>query len=97
MSLRYILLLQRDVPKAARFFTEGLGLTARVVTEKWAELAAGDATVALKAADGCVGRGCRWALGAIKPPSHRAPTPSMDPPSPQGGPLQRGLHPGDGL
>ena len=59
MSLRYILLLQRDVPKAARFFTDGLGLTARVVTEKWAELSAGDSTIALKAADGCAGRGCR--------------------------------------
>ena len=44
--------MQRDVPKAARFFTEGLGMSATVVTEKWAELQSGDATIALKAADG---------------------------------------------
>ena len=51
MSLRYILLLHRDVPKAASFFTEALGLKVSVMTEKWAELRSGDTTIALKAAD----------------------------------------------
>ena len=65
MALRYILLLQRDVPKAAKFFTEGLGLSANVVTEKWAELQSGDSIVALKAADGYVlGRVGKVAQGA---------------------------------
>ena len=42
-SLRHILLLQRDVPAAAHFYKEGLGLTvSKIVTDKWAELDAGD-------------------------------------------------------
>ena len=53
MSLRYVLLLQRDLQKAVRFYGDGLGLPVRVVTERWAELAAGPATLALKAAEGC--------------------------------------------
>jgi len=53
MALRYVLLLQRDVPKAARFFTEGIGLRSRVMTEKWAELESGGTIIALKAGDGC--------------------------------------------
>ena len=53
MSLRYVLLLQRDLQKALRFYGEGLGLPVRVATERWAELAAGPSTLALKAADGC--------------------------------------------
>ena len=52
MSLRYILLLHRDVPKAARFFTDGLGIAPKVVTEKWAEFQSGETTIALKASDG---------------------------------------------
>lgn len=51
MSLRYIMLLQKDVPKAARFYSEGLGLQLRVLTERWAELESGGTTIALKAAD----------------------------------------------
>lgn len=54
MSLRYIMLLQKDVPKAARFYSEGLGLQLRVLTERWAELESGGTTIALKAADRCV-------------------------------------------
>ena len=42
-SLRQILLLQRDVPAAAQFYKEGLGLTvSKIVSDKWAELDAGD-------------------------------------------------------
>ena len=53
MSLRYVLLLQRDLQKAVRFYGEaGLGLPVRVVTERWAELSAGPSTLALKATDG---------------------------------------------
>ena len=52
MSLRYVLLLQRDLPKALRLYEQGLGLPVKVVTERWAELTAGRSTLALKAADG---------------------------------------------
>lgn len=52
MSLRYILLLQRDVGKAAQFYKEGIGLQLKVLTDKWAELQSGDATIALKATKG---------------------------------------------
>ena len=51
-SLRYVLLLQRDVPKAAVFYNQGLGLRLKVLTERWAELDAGSATIALKAVEG---------------------------------------------
>lgn len=36
--LRHVLLLQRDVPAAARFYRDGLGLVVNVCTERWAEL-----------------------------------------------------------
>lgn len=52
--LRQVLLLQRDVPKATRFYQEGLGLRVKVLTERWAELDAGSTTLALKAVEGCV-------------------------------------------
>ena len=39
--LRHVLLLQRDVPAAARFYQEGLGLVVTVCTERWAELSDG--------------------------------------------------------
>ena len=58
MSLRYIMLLQRDVPRAARFYSEGLGLPLKVLTDRWAELdSGGGTTIALKAADGWAGAG----------------------------------------
>eukprot|EP00887_Chlorella_sp_A99_P002096 scaffold21.g2096.t1 len=52
MSLRYVLLLQRDVARAAKFYSEGVGLQLKVLTERWAELQSGPSTIALKAADG---------------------------------------------
>ena len=52
--LRQILLLQRDVPKAAKFYQEGLGLPVKVLTERWAELDAGCTTLALKSVEGSV-------------------------------------------
>lgn len=39
--LRHVLLLQRDVPAAAKFYQEGLGLVVNVCTERWAELSDG--------------------------------------------------------
>ena len=39
--LRHVLLLQRDVPAAAKFYQEGLGLVCTVCTERWAELSDG--------------------------------------------------------
>lgn len=50
--LRHILLLQRDVPKAAKFYSEGLGLKVKVLTERWAELYCGSSILALKAVEG---------------------------------------------
>ena len=47
--LRHVLLLQRDVPAAAKFYTEGLGLVAHVCTDRWAEL--GDASSASSSSD----------------------------------------------
>ncbi len=48
------MLLQKDVPKAARFYSEGLGLPVKVLSERWAEIDAGGTTLALKAVEGCV-------------------------------------------
>ena len=47
------MLLQRDIAKAAQFYSEGLGLRITVLTERWAELQGGpsDTTLALKASD----------------------------------------------
>ncbi|EIE20318.1 Glyoxalase/Bleomycin resistance protein/Dihydroxybiphenyl dioxygenase [Coccomyxa subellipsoidea C-169] len=50
--LRHVLLLQKDVRKAANFYQQGLGLPVNVLTEKWAELQAGNSKIALKAVDG---------------------------------------------
>ena len=63
--LRHVLLLQRDVPAAAKFYQEGLGLVVKVCTERWAELSdgrapgvdgdssgAGPTVIALKAVEG---------------------------------------------
>mmetsp|Transcript_16932 Transcript_16932/g.30234 ORF Transcript_16932/g.30234 Transcript_16932/m.30234 type:complete len:124 (+) Transcript_16932:253-624(+) len=55
-SLRSVILLQRDVAKAAKFYSEGLGLRISVLTERWAELK-GDGpkdttALSLKAVDG---------------------------------------------
>lgn len=53
-TLRSVMLLQRDVGRAARFYSEGLGLRVAVLTERWAELhGGGNMTLTLKAVDGC--------------------------------------------
>ncbi|GJP75155.1 hypothetical protein CLOP_g13512 [Closterium sp. NIES-67] len=51
-ALRHVLLLQRDVPRAAKFFKEGLGLPVLVCTERWAEVQAGHTRIALQQCDG---------------------------------------------
>jgi catechol 2,3-dioxygenase-like lactoylglutathione lyase family enzyme len=63
-TLKYVMLLQRDVPRAVAFYQQGLGMKATVVTERWAELQSGPFKLALKAADGCAPRvPCPPALG----------------------------------
>lgn len=37
-SLRWVLQLHKDVPKAAKLYSEGLGFTVNVCTLRWAEL-----------------------------------------------------------
>ncbi|CAK9165825.1 unnamed protein product [Ilex paraguariensis] len=46
-SLRWILQLHKHVPKAARFYSEGLGFTINVCTLRWAELHSGPLKLAL--------------------------------------------------
>ena len=38
MSLRYVMLMIKDVPKAAAFYSEGLGLPILRLSDGWAEL-----------------------------------------------------------
>lgn len=47
VSFRWILQLHKDVPKAARFYSEGLDLTVNVCTLRWAELQSGPLKLAL--------------------------------------------------
>ena len=57
-ALKYVMLLQRDVPAAVQFYSKGLGLHVRAATDRWAELGCEKHTIlALKAVDGC-GRRC---------------------------------------
>ena len=51
--LRHVLLLQKDIGRAARFYSEGLELPIIVLTDRWAELGAGPSRIALKAVEGC--------------------------------------------
>ena len=52
-ALKYVMLLQRDVPAAANFYSKGLGLHVRAMTDRWAELGSESHTIlALKAVDG---------------------------------------------
>ncbi|KAK7318150.1 hypothetical protein RJT34_02848 [Clitoria ternatea] len=46
-SFRWILQLHKDVPKAAHFYSEGLGFTTNVCTLRWAELQSGPLKLAL--------------------------------------------------
>ncbi|KAG8391900.1 hypothetical protein BUALT_Bualt01G0235100 [Buddleja alternifolia] len=46
-TFRYLVQLHKDVPKAARFYSEGLGFTIDVCTLRWAELHSGPLKLAL--------------------------------------------------
>lgn len=46
-SFRWILQLHKDVPKAARFYSQGLDFTINVCTRRWAELQSGPLELAL--------------------------------------------------
>ncbi|XP_008238991.1 PREDICTED: uncharacterized protein LOC103337600 [Prunus mume] len=46
-SFRWILQTHKDVPKAARFYSEGLDFTVDVCTLRWAELQSGPLKLAL--------------------------------------------------
>lgn len=46
-SFRWVLQLHKDVPKAARFYSEGLDFTINVCTHRWAELQSGPLKLAL--------------------------------------------------
>eukprot|EP00890_Picochlorum_soloecismus_P004090 jgi/Picsp_1/4682/NSC_02051-R1_protein len=51
-SLKYVLMFERDLPKAIHFFKSGLGASVNIATEKWAELKAGSTILALKETEG---------------------------------------------
>jgi len=46
-AFRCVLQMHRDVPKAARFYSQGLGLSVDVCTLRWAELHSGPLKLAL--------------------------------------------------
>ncbi|KAL0925209.1 hypothetical protein M5K25_003526 [Dendrobium thyrsiflorum] len=46
-AFRWVLQLHRNVPKAARFYSEGLGFSVDVCTLRWAELQSGPLKLAL--------------------------------------------------
>lgn len=46
-TIRWIVQLHKDVPKAARFYSDGLGLSLHVCTLNWAELQSGPLKLAL--------------------------------------------------
>ncbi|KAL6296476.1 hypothetical protein ACE6H2_004618 [Prunus campanulata] len=46
-SFRWILQLHKDVPKAARFYAQGLDFSVNVCTLRWAELQSGPLKLAL--------------------------------------------------
>ncbi|RLN11984.1 hypothetical protein C2845_PM09G03500 [Panicum miliaceum] len=46
-TLRWVLQLHRDVPRAARFYSEGLDFSVNVCTLRWAELQSGPLKLAL--------------------------------------------------
>ncbi|KAG5070261.1 hypothetical protein JHK85_002638 [Glycine max] len=46
-SFRWILQLHKDVPKAARFYSEGLDFSINVCSLRWAELQSGSLKLAL--------------------------------------------------
>lgn len=52
-SFRWVLQLHKDVPRAARFYSEGLDLAINVCTPRWAELQSGALKLALMQSNNC--------------------------------------------
>ena len=50
--LRHVLLLHKDIQKAARFYNEGLSLPILALTDRWAEFGAGSSKIAMKSVEG---------------------------------------------
>ncbi|WOL08029.1 hypothetical protein Cni_G16781 [Canna indica] len=48
---RWVMQLHRDVPRAARFYSEGLDFSVNVCTERWAELQSGPLKLAIMHSD----------------------------------------------
>jgi catechol-2,3-dioxygenase len=61
-QLQYVLLLQRNVPRAAKYYSEGIGLQLNLLTESWAELQAGATIIALKHTERCGDARCGDAM-----------------------------------
>lgn len=53
-TFRYLVQLHKDVPKAARFYSEGLGFKINVCTLRWAELHSGPLKLALLHSPRCI-------------------------------------------
>lgn len=45
--LKYVVLLHTDVPQAARFYAQGLGMGVTVCTHRWAQLQSGPFKISL--------------------------------------------------
>ena len=53
-TMKYVMMFIKDVPKGAKFYSEGLGLPILRMTDRWAELDTGSGPpLALKAVDRC--------------------------------------------
>ncbi|KAM0939413.1 putative glyoxalase/Bleomycin resistance protein/Dihydroxybiphenyl dioxygenase [Dioscorea sansibarensis] len=55
VTFRWVLQLHRDVPRAARFYSEGLDFTVNLCTLRWAELQSGSLKLALMHSSSDVG------------------------------------------
>ncbi|KAK8658058.1 hypothetical protein V6N13_036273 [Hibiscus sabdariffa] len=51
-SFRWLLQLHKDVPKAAKFYSQGLDFTVNICTLRWAELQSGPLKLALMQSPG---------------------------------------------
>lgn len=52
LEFKYVMLMVPDVEAAAKFYSEGLGLTVKSVSPGWGELDAGGTTIALHSTHG---------------------------------------------
>ncbi|GMH26714.1 hypothetical protein Nepgr_028557 [Nepenthes gracilis] len=68
-TFKWVLQLHKDVPKAARFYSEGLDFTVSVCTLRWAELHSGPLKLALleSTSDFSLQKGCSSLLSFAVP------------------------------